>query len=208
MKIQFIFSVLLTILGISAQAQGYYQSSGFEQAGVVEYLQFTPKGKVLYWTNKNKRPMQLIKVSETFGGTYNNDRLVKVRFANSNQIYTLVMAPTIAPMICVHPNGKKQTFEYVQTVFMSKNFERQGVTEYLQNGMMGWIYWTNQNPKKTIFLEPKGSYNSVKGNIVEKVSFPNSQPIYHLIFVRNLQAFEVICVHPSGKRQYFTPKGF
>jgi hypothetical protein len=205
MKIHFILSTLLTVLGVSAQAQSYYKSSGFEQAGVVEYLQFTPKGKVLYWTNKNKRPMQLIKVSETLEGV---NTLVKVRFANSTQIYTLEMAPTIGPMICVHPNGKKQTFEYVQTVFMSKNFERQGVTEYLQNGMMGWVYWTSQDPKKTVFLEPKGNYRNAKGYVVEKLSFPKSQSIYQLTFVRNLQVFEVICVHPSGKKQYFTPKGF
>lgn len=199
MKIHFILINLFVALGVSVQAQSYYQSSGFEQVGMVEYIMFTGDDDVLYWTSKNKKAVKLIKVDE-------NTEYMEVRFAKSVQVYRL--EKKASPMVCVHPNGARQTFKFVNPVFISKNFRKQGVTEYLEYNYSEWRYWTSQNSDRVLLGEFKGSSKDAKGNTIQKIWFPNDEKTYQLIFVRKKELFEVVFIHPDGKRQYFTAKGF
>ena len=93
-----------------------------------------------------------------------------------------------------------------QSFYISKDFERKGVTEYLK---IMWgkqvFYWTS-NRKKEIALvsQPEKIAEDVSDGRLYAVSFPNRKKIYRFHEITQGKQ-QLICTHPDGQVQVFNP---
>lgn len=84
--------------------------------------------------------------------------------------------------------------------YVSKNFEKKGVIEYIQFAPDNQVhYWTNLN-RKRIALVHVSSGTSQTGEYVN-VRFPNSQKVYTLQMMG--QTNYMTCYHPDKRKQSF-----
>ncbi|MEO1652797.1 MAG: hypothetical protein AAFU64_04560, partial [Bacteroidota bacterium] len=142
----------LTLLGLAlsnydVQAQGYtYRSQNFEKAGVNEYIGIFWGNYVSYWTSQNKKTIQLEIQAFKFEGITE----YIVHFPNDKQT-TYQLLPKGDQLLCVHPDGKKQWFERLPSVWRSQDFEQAGIVEYLESSSEeSFFYYTNQRKEQKI----------------------------------------------------------
>lgn len=202
MKTRTLLLAFFTLFALSAHAQYYYKSEGFEKKGLNEYIEFAPDNQVHYWTNKNPRRISLttVKIEESRSG---EESYLKVKFPQGKAVYTLKLNSAVLFMECIHPNGRKQRFYRVLPSYVSKGFEKKGMNEYLEQGMMDWSYWTSANKKK-IKLIVKWSGLNRFGDMSYKVAFPGSSQTYMLSISGKGRKAKVTCIHPNGKHQEFS----
>lgn len=195
-----IFSPYL-ILG---QTHQVYNSIGYEQQGLTEYIEYSLKyGHIKYWTSEN--PDKIILFYENMGILGNEQ---KVSFPNSQAIYKLEL-DGYTLLFCTHPNEEKQVFNILPDTYYSKDFEKKGITEYLicegffnQNEYTKeWYYTTSQNPNQKVKLEFVGDGSE---NMSESygLKFPNDNRIYTYSKPASCERrFDII--HPDGRKQTF-----
>lgn len=176
------YLIILSILGwaYTARAQVYY-SKDFEKKGVTEYLGFGQMGPVSYWNTALPKPVRLVWVSES-----------KFKFANSSIVYRTENGPTANTLWCIPSKGRKQLYKVIPSIYISRNFEKKGITEFLQFVGQKVYYFTNRSRAK-IKLQKVG-------NDKNKVRFPGSKAVYKLTSFPMMKD----CIHPNGKRQTFS----
>lgn len=194
----FIIIFLVATATTQTQAQ-YYASKDFEHKGVTEYLFLYWGNTANYWTNTNKKtvPLKVLKAdmrNPTKGYFYT------VSFAKSKQKYKLHQDFEKKQLVCTHPNGKQQRFTELPTMYVSKDFERKGMTEYLQNINGKLCYYTSANAQKKI---PLVLVKHAPGQMKQVYRFPNSQEVY-TIEVVPICLGGLICTLPDGRKQFFT----
>lgn len=87
-----------------------------------------------------------------------------------------------------------------QSFYISKNFEKKGLTEFLRLSP-GFVvcYWTSVNSKEIVL---KTDYDAIVKSNRLWVSFPGSAKKYQLGRTAD-QAGELSCIHPDGRVQMF-----
>jgi len=180
------------------QAQTLYKSKDFERKGVTEYLKIMWATNVFYWTSTNKKEIALVNQPEKIAEDVSDGRLYAVSFPGSKKIYRLhQVIQGKQQLICTHPDGRVQVFEPLPAVFVSKNFEKSGVTEYLTYDHRNNTYWyyTSKNKHRKIKL-------MAVGNDQVSYKFPGGKSIYRL--EQGPVGFGgIYCIHPDGRKQYF-----
>ncbi|EAY27212.1 hypothetical protein M23134_06522 [Microscilla marina ATCC 23134] len=87
-----------------------YRSKGFEQAGVIEYLE-SSGDFTTYWYYTSQNPRNKIKL-QTLRRDGKKFRF-QVKFPGQKATYWLSYQPMCdSDITCLHPNGRKQVFEY------------------------------------------------------------------------------------------------
>lgn len=170
-------------------AQVYY-SDGFEKKGVTEYLALSMDRNIEYWSTARHSPVPMVTTN-----TQGNNLVVK--FTNGTAQYTLKKVNR--NLICIHPNGRQQFFKQIPALHISKNFEKQGVIEYLQEIDDKIYYFTNKTTKKIRLQIVGGREHSQGYGYKVKVRFPRSSKVYQL----ELLPMMLYCTHPNGTRQMF-----
>lgn len=157
------------------QAQSsYYISQDYEKKGVTEYLHFYIE-HVGYWTNRDKKRVELKNISLDWSNPKTGYQFV-MSFPESNLKYHLLQKEQ--EVICTHPDGRKQVFTRLPVLYISKDHERKGITEFLEiapNGKSVW-YYTNLKRNRKIKLQLLSKDGHYKG----KVKFPGQKAIYEL----------------------------
>lgn len=188
-----IFLILINSFSTILLAQEIYRSKDFEQQGVSEYIGIVYQTDVYYWTNVNTDNIRL--EQKDFKGR--NTSSYKVHFPNSQAIYQLDKKR--GGLLCIHPDGKEQSFEKLPTTFRSQDFERKGVIEYIQwNSDGSFHYFTNLQKENKIPLEVVSSSNAYP----LKVKFPNGTAIYEFTIERGSFG-SLFCTHPDERKQTF-----
>ncbi|OJJ19968.1 hypothetical protein BKI52_15945 [marine bacterium AO1-C] len=198
MKIFFIIGLVGCIGLGQAQAQAFYISKDFEKPGVTEYIKIMWAEHVSYWTSTNKKEVSLTNHHKGIAEDVSDGYLYAVSFPNSKKVYRLhQVTQGKEQLICTHPDGKVQIFEPLPILYYSKNFEKQGITEYLNYDQKSDTYWyyTNKNRNRKIKLivvnKEQGSYK-----------FPGGKSIYRLS-IAGACGGQLRCIHPNGRTQYF-----
>jgi hypothetical protein len=196
-KILYVFSLLYLSVSFLPSAAQIYKSENFENQGVSEYIQFTMLAPLAYWTSQNSQKIML-EVREGQSLVDMTQQPFDVNFPGSKQIYKLSIVSD--KLLCVHPDGRKQWFTYLPLVYQSKNFEQQGVTEYLQLDKNGqYLYFTNQTLGNKVSLQTVSPQNTYP----TKVKFPNDSKVYRFDFMPACFG-DLICTHPDGRKQVFS----
>ncbi|OJJ16305.1 hypothetical protein BKI52_33980 [marine bacterium AO1-C] len=165
--------------GFLAQAQIYY-SKDFEKKGITEFVGFGMDGQTFYWNTALTKPIDMIRIDDN-----------TVKFANNKTTYRFENGPTANSLWCIHSNGRKQKYYVIPTIFISKDFERKGVTEFLQMRGNSVYYFTNGSKTKIRMQNA--------GQGTQSVRFPGSKAVYTLTSLPMI----LVCKHPNGKRQEF-----
>lgn len=189
-----LFVALLAFVSFSqtiAQSS-FYASKNFERQGVTEYLRMS-LGSLSYWNSANKKEIALRSTA-----TSPEQRKFYVSFPGSSAKYKIVIGRRI--ISCIHPNGKVQVFNALPRRYYSKNFERAGVTEFLE--MKGnydfYLYYTNKNPYNKIRLQTTRDGKKFRF----RVKFPGQKASYWLSYQPMCDS-DITCTHPDGRKQVF-----
>ena len=197
MKISAKILFILLLFSYQIQAQ-YYVSKDFERKGVTEYL-FTYWGSVAtYWTNINKKETPL-KIYNSNMDNPQKGYTLEVSFPGNTSRYHFLYTPE--KLICTHPNGQKQVFKALPELYISKNFEKAGITEYLQKTPDGqsYFYFTSKNKRHKIRLlnvKTPDKYDHIS------FKFPGGKTIYKLA-PEGICLGGIICFHHDGREQRF-----
>lgn len=177
-------------------AQYTYKSVDFEEKGVSEYIYHSFNGLELhYWVNQGK----FVNIVTNWADGYN----VVVNFPNAPEKKYIIQEPAEAGLYCIHPDGKKQFFKRLPSVFSSEDFEKTGVVEYIECDVLSpksWIYFTNINPQKRIVLIPE--YTNFNDVFPISLRFPNSTIVFRYQDSMSCERFFQL-IHPDGRRQTF-----
>jgi hypothetical protein len=194
MKKIHITCLLLLGLVFQTNAQVFYASKDFEKKGQTEYLMMYG-GMWFYWTNIHTKQIEL-------NASNHSSNSCQVSFPHSKAKYTLIQGKRM--LTCQHPNGRKQVFQALPYVYVSRDFERKGVKEFLQfsdDHKSVW-YYTSLNKQKKIKLIRLDEilYNG-------RVRFPGQTKVYKLR--SEMKCFGgVVCTHPDGRKQRFSIYGW
>ena len=189
----------MSVLGFhQVQAQSIYQSKDFERKGVTEYIKILWAEYISYWTNVNKKEISLTNHNSGIAEDVSDGRLYAVSFPNSKKTYQLhEVTQGAQQLICTHPDGRVQVFEALPLVYVSKNFERPGITEYLSYDVKNDTYWyyTNKNRSKKIkLISLDNDHISYK--------FPGGKATYRFSQLGACGG-SLRCIHPDGRIQSF-----
>lgn len=96
--------------------------------------------------------------------------------------------------------------QYVNT-FVSKNFYKNGIDEYLiqkgTNNQTTYLYYTSTRAQRikliTVSSKDINPGYATEGMTITKVRFPNDTKVYELRFSPG----QIMCIHPNGKKQLF-----
>ena len=193
----FIIICLACMTVAQVQAQ-YYASKDFERKGVTEYLFLYWGNTAKYWTNINKKAVPL-KVLKTDMSNSDNKFFYTVSFAQSKQKYKLHQDFDKKQLVCIHPNGKQQIFTELPTIYVSKGFERKGVTEYLHGTNQHLYYYTSVCQSKKI---PLILISFSEERLQSVYRFPGNKKKY-IIEVVPICLGGLICTLPDGRKQFF-----
>ncbi|EAY27211.1 hypothetical protein [Microscilla marina] len=201
----------LYLMSLQTQAQirsSFFQSKGFENSGVTEYLEIAEGSPVLYWTGYNKKPVTLI-IKDTKHVSFDGKSISHywVSFPGAKAKYHLIHTKyyglsdeTIHKLTCIHANGKVQLFTSSPAVFYSKNFVKKGLTEFLEKSKDGKFFWyyTNLNKQRKIKLTKVS--NSDGAN--PKYRFPGQNKLYEITTTMSCRG-GYFCRYPDGRVQRF-----
>ena len=177
---------LLSCLGyLNTQAQVYFASKNFKKKGVTEYIsnwgEYTH-----YWSNVHKQDIQLNFLGNSAYVLPNTKLKYDISYKDK-KVY------------CKHPDGRTQVFTQLPYVYISKGFERKGVTEYLEISKGGTFwYYSSLNKHKRIKLIGLKE----KHRITTRYKFPGSAAIYRII-PNGKCGGGFTCTHPDGRKQRF-----
>lgn len=193
----FIIICLVLTAATHAQAQYYYASKGLERKGVTEYLFVSWNNTATYWTNAHPEQISLnvLKIDAT---NRKKGFFYTVSFPKSKRKYRFHQDFKKKQLVCTHPNGKKQVFEALPRIFISKDFERKGVTEYLEDRDGKLYYYTSANQQKKVEL----LYVRTVGMSQHVYRFPGSKKEYAIGSELNYSG-NLVCKSPDGHKQVF-----
>jgi hypothetical protein len=196
--------MIVTSLGQLSAQSTYYISKDFGKKGRVEYLNTSYHTYVGYWSNEQPKEVQ-INLGEGKGAFINNKtytRTYKAKFQGSNQpvqlVVTLSQQGKKGKIICKHANGTTQVFNELPAVYISSNWEKKNVDEFLVYEPGSDIYYyTSLNPQNKIKLQKVGT---VEDKVL--VRFPGQKTIYKLWQIPKCNG-GVSCISPDGREQHF-----